>query len=529
MTARRLALNLALMAGFVCAQSDNKPEIRGVVTDPNLNIGVAGAQITLFEFLLNAERTVVRTQIATTSTDTRGEFRSPLEHFGQYFIEVKKEGYSVPFFGGGGVSPNGAAARVDIDRDHPTPDLRFLLTHPGEITGRVVDEDGNPAAGLQVGIQMGDSPIPIGMGTGGVTGQDGSFTMKQLPVGQYVILVSPKILENVTAEFSEDDLKIVDQDIVSAPSAPVPLSPGATTSVGTITVRKATYYRAHVSVAGADCSPNERWTFSARPHTISPDFGRQIAAPCGNGFLVRNLRPGSYWFTLRSGKPEETGKWALAEVEITRGNVEVSMAISPTAEIHGRFVGAEGVTLPKFQRVGIMMRGRFDSAVGAVDPEGKFAVRNLWGLSHDLSVQGLGGRYYVKEIRYNGVVMADGMITPVPGAPAQDLEIVLDDQPATITGTVRDGDKPVSKPFVLVVKWPFTEGDPLLSSEHPAGDAQGRFQISGLAPGEYRVIALTKNIVNTQISDQLLSRAEKVTLERGSLKDISLKRIDPSQ
>ena len=106
---------------------------------------------------------------------------------------------------------------------------------------------------------------------------------------------------------------------------------------------------------------------------------------------------------------------------------------------------------------------------------------------------------------------------------------MLDDQPATITGTVRDGDKPVSKPFVLVVKWPFTEGDPLLSSEHPAGDDQGRFQISGLAPGEYRVIALTKNIVNTQISDQLLSRGEKVTLERGSLKDISLKRIDPSQ
>jgi len=528
MTVRRLALYLALMPGFAFAQNDNKPEIRGTVTEPSLNIGVAGAEITLFEFLLDADKTVVRTQIATTSTGTHGEFRFPLEHFGEYFVEVTKEGYSVPSVGAGD-----PVARADVNRDHPTQDLNFLLSQPGAITGRVVDEDGNPVAGLRVGILMNASLIPSDLGPDGVTGQDGSFTMSKLPAGQYSIRISPKTLDNVTAQFSDDDLKIVDEDLDSAPSAPVPVSPGATSNVGTITVRKAPYYRAHVSVAGADCSPKESWTFSQRYRTNSA-VGRQISVPCGNGFLVRNLSPGSYWFTLRTGKPDETGKWALAEVEIARENVEVSMSISQTVEIHGRFVAAEGATLSKFQRVGIMMRGRLgtlfvDSSVGAVNAEGMFTVKNVSGVPHDLSVQGLGGRYYVKEIRYNGVLMADGMVTPVPGAPAQNLEIVLDDKPATITGTVRDGDKPVSKPFVIVVKWPFAEGDPLLNSERPAGDDQGRFQISGLAPGEYRVIALTKNIVNTQISDQLLSRAEKVTLERGSLKDISLKVIDPSQ
>src|SRR5689334_11478916 len=95
---RRIAFCLALSARFVCAQGDNKPEIGGTVTEPSLNIGVAGAEITLFEFLLDAEKTVVRTKIATASTGTRGEFRFPLEHFGEYFVEVKKEGYSVPVF-----------------------------------------------------------------------------------------------------------------------------------------------------------------------------------------------------------------------------------------------------------------------------------------------------------------------------------------------------------------------------------------------------------------------------------------------
>jgi hypothetical protein len=526
-TIRPIALYLAFVAGIACAQTAIKPEIRGTVSEPNLNIGVAGVEITLFEFLLDAEKTVVRTQIATTSTDTRGEFRFPLDHFGDYFVEVKKEGYSVP-----SVASGDGFARADVNRDHPTQDLRFLLSQPGAITGRVVDEDGNPVAGLRVGILLNASLIPADMGPDRVTGPDGSFTMK-LPAGQYSIRISPKTFENVTAQFSDDDLKIVDQDLDSPLGAPVPVSPGATSSVGTITVRKAPYYRAHVSVAGADCSPKETWTFALRYRT-NPGFGLQIGVPCGSGFLVRNLKADSYLFTLSTGRPNETGKWALAEVDISRENVEVSMVMSQAAEIHGRFVAAEGATLPKFKQVGILMRGRLDglfvdSAVGAVDTEGKFTVKSLWGTPHDISVQGLGGGYYVKEIRYNGVAMANSMVTPVPGAPAQNLEIVLDDQPATITGSVRDGDKPVSSPLIVAVKWPFTEGDVPVSGDGLKGDKDGRFQISGLAPGEYRLMAFNKIVRITELSSQLLNRAERVTLERGSLKDISLKLIDPSQ
>jgi hypothetical protein len=141
----------------------------------------------------------------------------------------------------------------------------------------------------------------------------------------------------------------------------------------------------------------------------------------------------------------------------------------------------------------------------------------------------LGGKYYIKEIRYNGVVMTDGLVRLTQGAPAQNLEIVLDDQPGTITGSVRDGDKPVSKPFVLVVKWPFSEGDVPISPEGLGADDQGRFRISGLAPGEYRVIGLARPVPFTQVSNQLLSRGETVTLERGGLQDLSLKLIDLSK
>jgi hypothetical protein len=520
------------MAGFVFAQSDIKPEIRGSVIESGSNIGVAGAEITLFEFLPDANNMTVRTRVATTSTDAHGEFRFALKHLGGYYLEAKKDSYlaSTPV---ASLPSESAGTVASVDREHPAQEIQLWLMRPGEVTGRVVDEDGNPVVGRRVGIMPDGSPIPFDVAPGPVTDQNGSFATGKMQPGEYLIRLSPKAgdFETVMPQFSEDDLKIVDQDFDSAAGPSVLVSPGATTNAGTITIRKAPYYKAHVSVVDATCSPKENWRFLAIPRSI---FRHNIDVPCGKDFLIRNLTPASYWFILRSGKPEETGKWAMAEVEIAHENVEVSMTLSPAAEIRARLVAAEGVTLPKFPRLGIMMRGRIDSifidsAVGAPDAEGKFTVQNLLGIPHDVTVQGLGGRYYVKEIRYNGVAMPDGLVTPVSGAIAQDLEIVVDDKAGTITGSVRDGDKPVSKPFVLVVKWPIQEGDPLLSAERPNGDDQGKFQISGLAPGEYRVIALTKNIVNTEVSYQLLNRAEKITLERGSLKDISLKLIDASQ
>ena len=53
--------------------------------------------------------------------------------------------------------------------------------------------------------------------------------------------------------------------------------------------------------------------------------------------------------------------------------------------------------------------------------------------------------------------------------------------------------------------------------------------MGGLAPGEYRVLALAQDTLIKNMSNllPLLSRAEKVTLERGSLKDVSLKIVEP--
>ena len=76
-----------------------------------------------------------------------------------------------------------------------------------------------------------------------------------------------------------------------------------------------------------------------------------------------------------------------------------------------------------------------------------------------------------------------------------------------------------------------------MSSLHPVinttGDNEGRFQMTGLAPGDYRVLAvlavppadgldLSKDVV-----PRLWYRADKLTLTRGSSQNLSLKLADP--
>ena len=115
------------------------------------------------------------------------------------------------------------------------------------------------------------------------------------------------------------------------------------------------------------------------------------------------------------------------------------------------------------------------------------------------------------------------------------LDVLIDDQPATISGSVAERDRVTGRVMIVALKWPLAPDasvQALLGVRIPA-DEQGRFQIGGLAPGEYRVAALTEEIMigiigmgpDTLI--RVLGNAEKVTLERGSSQSLSLKLADP--
>jgi hypothetical protein len=209
-------------------------------------------------------------------------------------------------------------------------------------------------------------------------------------------------------------------------------------------------------------------------------------------------------------------------VEITNRNLEVQLTMSPEVDASGRFVVGEGVTLPSFEKVRIM--GSFFAS--PPDAKGAFRLNGVRGATVRILVAQLGSGYYVKEIRVDGRVAPDDVVALRQGS---QLEIELDDKPATIAGSVTDGDKPFSQPLIFVAKWPSVQ----VVASKIIGDNDGRFRVTGLAPGEYRVLAVQSVALpdGQQIWDGMLSKlwgtAEKVKLERGGSQSVALSLSNP--
>jgi len=528
MTGRQLALCLTLAAGLASAQS-TPLEIRGTVVEGGL--GVAGATVTLYEFGHEPAQATTRTVIATTSTDSKGEFTFHPSRAGEYYVEVKKDGYFAETFDGPSSEPiDSVGDSVSLDQDHPSQQRRFTLIRLGELRGRVIDEDGKPLSNLRVGL------IPA-TSTQVITDPDGYFTATKLRPGDYLVRIGPERgSAEILRQFSESDLKIVDEGLETLfwPGVPIPVSSGASLSVGTITVRKAAYYRAHLSVQPGDCEPDENWQLAVRT-SDAPDLGTSRQVPCSGDFLVRNLLPGLHSFVLSADdRRRKENHWAIASAEVTDHNLEVTMTMSAGADIIGRLVAADGAALPGKTTLVVtpVLRGwGFTTLVS--DAGGTFKIHSLPGDPSQVSARDMGEMFYVKEVRYNGLPATDGVFTPVSG-PAN-LEIVIDDKAATISGSVAERGKVAGPIMIVAVKWPLSANSSSMSmllprSRSAPADDQGKFQISGLAPGEYRVFGMTEAIaleMRPYSLIRLVSRAEKVTLERGSSQSISIKIVEP--
>ncbi len=566
----RLTIVLALAAGLACAQPEW--EISGTVVEPALDAvplrgvngtGVAGVEVTLSEFVL-VDSVVTPKAAATVYTDTAGAFRFHPEHPGNYLLEARKEGYSGWSAAGPGADlTDGTQASVTLASAAPSATVQMQMTRPGELSGQVIDDDSHPVGGLRLRVASAIRRVPLDL----ATGADGSFRASGLMPGSYMVEIGPtgeawqrRSFQN----FTEEDVRTVDLDWEASywPGAgdlrsvtPAVVRPGASVNVGTIRVRRGPYYRAHVSAPLGECgTPGAGATFSLLGDpgptasllewrkAQSIHFGSE---QCGKEFLVPGLRPGRYWFALSTAQDGKPGSWALTPVEITDQNVEVAMTLMPAVNVTGRVVAAEGSELPRGP-VSITLGTDIVGLPGFAPPakiaaDGAFAIPNVYWPRGALHFQGLssafplapgnGSTHYVEAIRYNGVASADGVITLAPGG---ELEIVVGDQPASITGKVLDGSTPQPGALVALVRWPLTRADPLRPYQLNTNSGEdGAFQLAGVPPGEYRVLAVPTGAAlglgEPGVMQQLAERAERVLLERGGSKSVELKLVDPGR
>ncbi len=292
----------------------------------------------------------------------------------------------------------------------------------------------------------------------------------------------------------------VSKSLTSSEEAlPITIASGATIHIGTLRARKVPYYRLRVRIPIANCEPGDVMRISEV--VVDPEGGSLFTPPlaktrCGKDVLVTGYAPGTYRLLLEiEGRTRENRGTASIPFAVTDRSTEIIAPIGPGVTVDGVIVAAEGSKRPDFSKISIHLRpvdhtGSLDAEIPTPDSDAKFRVSYVRPIGHTVVVAGLGTTHYVKEIRYNGGLLSKGVV-PLDGpAMAHALTIVVDDKVAAITGSVATGDGPVTRAAVIAVKWPWESWESISRPGRAQTDSTGRFQITGLAPGEYRVIAI---------------------------------------
>ncbi len=525
------------------ADTPPKPEIRGTVAEPGSLRPVSDAAVLLFAqpaagVRLSADMFSDASAIQTARTDATGAFRFALDQFGAFRVQARKEGYVE-----GGPVLRGPTSTLDlnISRDHPSREIRLIIGRPSDVAGLVEDEETRkPIGGLDIFafsvfyLREQRRRLPQGHA---VTGSDGRFLIKGMRPGDVMvgIRLKPWGPERIMKDFVDADAARVDEgyeetfwpggaDLASA--YPLALGSGDSIDLGSLRVRRTRLHRVRVSAPGLECGPG----IAARVALADMRVGlyETVAeVPCDRGFLVRGLAPGAYRIQIEEhGRPDDVRLRGVLAFELGEKNLEISVPMIRGVDVEGLILPADGSSRPDLSRVEVRMPTSatmvrtHDLRLYRPDAEGRFRVINTLVEEKEVQVTGLPEGFYTKELRYNGAKCSRQTVTLNAGALTHRLEIVVGDKSATINGSVVRRDRPFGGPFVVIVPWPLASPSALWPVVSTTGDEDGKFGFTGLAPGEYRVLAISQaekgRIDEPNLLARLLPNAKKVVLMAGA-------------
>lgn len=517
---------LGLLAIAAAAQ-DQTGRVEGVVLDAISHQPVKKATVDI-EFIGNAIGQIVR-QPQSAITDTSGTFEFHGLPAGRYQITVIHQSYPQARFGGVRknveVSAGEAAARVTVE-----------LLPGAAVTGRIVDEDGDPMSGCFV------QPHPAKNFNGGVlvtpvplAGNDGSYRLVNIPPGKYILNVQCR-----TAAFQPRPLSAGPDPPPSAAypvqfyagaSDPesaqiVELTPGAERSGIDFQMRPVpvTHIHGTLTAASADWHGRNDLEAQLRPldRPASDVYFDGRVDPVNGSFEIPKVFPGSYRLIVFSRNAFERGGnrgesphpvGATARVDVADKPVEISLPFYRGVDVSGRIeIEHSDNTANQIapEQIGIQLTSEeylFGPPPSPVQPgeDGTFTIKsvlpgewriNLRSPSAFLKSAWLG----TEDVTHGALDLTSGSVAP--------LRILVSGNTATIRGTAPDSQ--------IVSATLIDAGGPSQKRSERT-DSNGQFTIPGLAPGKYRVVGLDSRAPFPEEGGQ------EVTLREGETAVIDVK------
>ena len=487
----------------------------------------------------------------SVSTDPDGRWQLKSLPAGSYRVTISKGGYVDIAYGQ--QRPFEAGKVLELADGQTIEKLDVTLPRAGVITGRVLDEFGEPLTGARVqpmryryvGGQRRLTPIGIGDSTDDI----GQFRLHGLSPGEY--FVSAQMSAGLM--FGQSDDKVgygttyFPGTAVQTEAQRVRVAVGQETPQINITMatsRIATISGTAVSSSGRPITRGLLMLTSNLGGANMMSMGTSLK-PDGS-FLFSNISPGEYRIQVQhtpnaddmviistSGAPgSESGSVA---VTVTGNDITgLTVVTSPGATASGRIV-FEGTAKPPIAPAALNITAT-PVEFGIMPMGGDARVRDDW----TFEATGLRERrrfrvvnpppgWYLKSVSHENNDITDTGLEFAEGQQIGGIDIVLTQRVTDVSGAVQDSRARPVTDFVVVAfstdtsRWGY--GTRYVRTVRP--NQEGRFSVKGLPPDDYYLIALdyleTGEEGDPEQLEKWKANATRVTLADGEPKSLTLK------
>jgi hypothetical protein len=488
----------------------------------------------------------------TAYTDANGKFVFRALPFGRYTLEANKPGYVRSAYGSRRFDRPGTP--VEVTTSERVHNLQWRMPRGSVITGRIMDEFGQPAQGARVSVQQvrivnGErvlAPVPMVTSIFGEVADDrGVYRLFGLPAGEYVISATPRSIGTGDIRRMTDAEIQAARQAVQQPASPYAATPPSTTLgfsqvffPGVLNANEATAIKvgpgeerggvdfvAHLvrtaAISGTVVTPGgvppesvqlfltpkatgeaiqigggATMVFTA---TMAAGGNRRVSAD--GSFRYAGVTPGAYTLSARADRQGGTALWASADVVVDGQAVEgVSLNMQDGLTIGGTILfEADGVDAPDtFTRARINF---LPTSGGFMINQGGTTVTNSGFQARGM----IPGRYRVlatfntpevnwtlKSAMIKGRDALDVPFELMSGDNITDAVLTFTNKTQTITGTLSDASQRPAPDYTIVV---FPEDRTLWTAARRVRTVRpgtdGKFTVTGLPAGSYRIAAVT--------------------------------------
>lgn len=460
----------------------------------------------------------------SSDTDSGGHFALQLDS-GDYRLWVERAGYSRQAWGAR--TPEGTGATLTLSPGQQIQDLTLKIVPLGAISGRVLDDEGEPVqgAGIQVlrfSYASGSRQfLPV---TGASTNDRGEYRAYGLPAGRYYLLATlrgapptkPIETGGLIPEAQEPYAPMYYPGVLEpAAATQLPLAQGAELSDIDFHLQRV---RA-VTLRGRLISPLDDFTRGqvqvvlAHSEGTGASFIDRAAAAIEKTtgrFELRGVAPGLYWLVAS----QLNGAYSLGgrtPVEVTAPNSQENLTISLRAAfdilgsvtMEGRAAGLSTLTAAMSSSEGLALGPQPAAKVG---PDGRFRLTGVTPGLWDFTLGPLPEGVRIKTAMFGDHDILRGDFYVSDGARGA-LQIVLSGNGAQVSGTVSEDDHPHAATVVLVPDSEELRRSPRMYRSVLAQE-QGKFVFKGVPPGSYKLFAFDEVEPNSWLDPDFLKPVE---------------------